>query len=122
MKKYTGPFGMIRAYVYDVDTGEQIGNPLVWLGLSECGIWRGARWFGTALSVEGADVATREWLTLTAESFPGRRVAVKVWYGKNEVEWRALVSRARGWQGNEAARADMPRREYDVSRKIKRAS
>lgn len=94
----------LRVYLYDLDTRSEIdmGGALGWAGSSEFGIRNGVRFEGTALDVQVVDFRARKVVTLTAESFPGRRVAFKVWApSEGTVEWRRLVSRSEGWQGNE---------------------
>lgn len=95
----------LRVYLYDLDTRKEIdmGGALGWAGSSEYGIHNDVRFEGTALDVQVVDFAARQLVTLTAESFPGRNVAFKVWAPEEgTVEWRRLVSRRDGWQGNEA--------------------
>lgn len=94
--------GTMRVYFYDVDTGEEIlglsGAP--WMGVSESAIVNGARFEETCLSVDLAD--GHDLVRVTCEDFPGRRVAVKMWYTHGEIEWRLLVDPSKGWRGNEA--------------------
>jgi hypothetical protein len=114
-KKYRGPVGTIRAYVYDAVTGEELRSGLAWMGSSEAGIFNGKRYMGTAFSVTVVDLVTREYATITADSFPGRKIAVKVWLGTGDTEWRAMVDRSRGWLGNES-KLNAPHVDFDFRR------
>lgn len=100
--------GMHRAYVYRLDTREEIAE-FAWIGSSENAIRDGVRYVDTALSIDVVDLETREIHRLTADAFPFP-VAVKTWHGDAvPAEWRKLVSRGDGWQGNEADRAGVTR-------------
>ncbi len=109
----------LRVYVYDLSTRKEIdmGGALGWAGSSEYGVRNGVRFEGTALDVQVVDFATKTLKTLTAESFPGRSVCFKVWApNEGTVEWRRLVSRADGWQGNEADNGRLGRSTALVAR------
>jgi hypothetical protein len=113
-----------RAYFYDADTGEEIaGYPMI--GTSEAGIWRGRRYIGTHLGIGVLD--GKKPRTVRAEEF-ACRVAVKLWYGPRSVNWCLLVSRSKGWLGNEAdvvggtPHAELPLSLRSVLTKCRRAS
>lgn len=107
-----------RAYFYDVDTGEEILSGAC-AGRSESGIYNGARFTDTVLEVFFHDLATREGFRAKASDFPGRRVMVKLWHGENHFQWSALVDEAKGWKGNEADFAGIPRRELGTERIVR---
>jgi len=112
--------GPQRVYVYDVDSGEELAGGFAWWGRRESGIWRGKRWTDTTMGVDCVDLRSKEAFTLTAESFPGRRIAVKIWYGPEETEWCALVNRARGWRGNEASLEVTERVTLGIAERMRR--
>lgn len=92
-----GDFGPWRVYFYDVDTREELGDhPLhgmYWSGSGPMVAHEGAYVDGTAKEIRGCaylDGGPKR-VVVTAESFPGRRVAAKVWGGSRNVDWRLLA-------------------------------
>jgi hypothetical protein len=103
--------GTARVYFYDIDTREEVtlgsnepGLPVA--GRLPCGIRDGARYMDTCLGINVLDFEKRLSRVVTAEDFPGRRVAAKTWRKnwehETEVEWTFLVSKSNGWMGNAA--------------------
>jgi hypothetical protein len=107
-------FGSARVYFYDVDTGEALGVA-AFMGNAEAGIWKGARYMDTRLGFSVVDLRTLAYGDVTAASFPGRRVAVKVWMPNYNSEWFALVDCAKGWQGNDADTGNIGTREIGIN-------
>lgn len=116
-----------RVYLFDADTGEELAG-FCCTGTAEAGIYKGHRYIGTHLGfgiVEG-----KKHRALTADDYPGRRIVAKLWYPgerRGNAEWKLLVSRAKGWQGNEAdipggiPHAPLPRKLQGVLANCKRA-
>ena len=122
-KKIRSAVGTAKVYVYDYDTGQEIVGGLGYVGNSEAGIWRGARYMDTRLGINAVDFSTRDELYVVASDFPGRRVAVKIWIPLADgpsTEWYALVDRARGWQGNEADNGKLLRKKIGVEEHLKK--
>ena len=92
-----------RMYAYDITTREEIAA-YGWNGSGECGIRDGVRYMDTIMSADVFDFKTRKNVRITAESFPGRRVALKWWSPDAPAEWRVLVGAADGFEGNKACR------------------
>lgn len=92
-----------RAYFYDLDSRKEIkdfdGNGKTWLGSGGFARDSQGRYIkDTTTSVEIADYAdlcnVKGRRVVTAKDFPGRRVAVKIWFGPDsdeKPEWRKLV-------------------------------
>lgn len=102
VRKFKGPIGRHRIYLFDAVTREELGS-FGWLGTSEAAIEDGVRVFGTAFEVDVVDLATRVRRELTAADFPGRVVVAKHWhpdYAKSEIEYRVLVTREDGFKRN----------------------
>lgn len=88
-----------RTYFFDLTTRKEITdcpfNGKTWLGISG-GRHLGNGKFDTTICthVDVADFANLSTVKgqrrVTAADFPGRRVAVKVWYGPKDIEWRKL--------------------------------
>jgi hypothetical protein len=87
-----------RAYFFDLTTRKELvdhpANAKTWLGTS--GMYHDGKAFvkDTALSVTVADYASMHSIKgrreVTRADFAGP-VAVKIWFGPNNVEWRKLV-------------------------------
>lgn len=90
-------------YAYDIKTREEVAA-YGWNGSGECGIKDGVRYMDTIISANVFNFETRENIRITAESFPGRRVALKWWGPDYPAEWRVLVGKSDGFEGNEACR------------------
>lgn len=89
-----------RTYFYDLATRKEMTdcefNGKTWLGTSGMVIdWNGEFIKDTCSFVEIASYADMSCVkgraTVTADNFPGKNVAVKIWYGPDRVEWRKLV-------------------------------
>jgi len=122
----------MRLYLYDIDTCEELASYAL-DGTSEAGIYNGRRYMDTCLGYtirEGRKVRV-----LRAEDFSGRRIVAKDWSpctgdGRRRPggwsEWTLLVSRERGWQGNEAdvpggtPHAELPPRLQQLLARVKR--
>ena len=93
--------GPQRVYFYDLDTRAEIESPIAGLHYTGGGpmVSHEGRYVdGTILNVTGAAFIEGVWRTVrvTADSFPGRKVCAKIWYGAeapNEMkpEWRILA-------------------------------
>lgn len=94
--------GAQRIYFYDVETRAEISDhPLagmIWTGTGPMVSHEGRYVDGTSSAVHGVayfDGQPRR-VTVDAASFPGRRVAAKVWYGPSagdrSPEWRLLAA------------------------------
>lgn len=93
--------GPQRVYFYDLDTRAEIESPLSglhWTGSGPMVSHEGRYVDGTATVVTGAAFIDGVWrqVRVTADSFPGRRVCAKIWYGAEapsemKPEWRILA-------------------------------
>jgi hypothetical protein len=114
---------MARIYFYDIDTCEELAS-YVLDGTCEAGIYGGRRYTGTHLGYSVLD--GRRSRCIRADEFGERRIAAKAWYGPRRSEWTLLVSRERGWQGNEAdvpggtPHAELPSRLRRLLDRVKR--
>ena len=108
-----------RVYVYDVDTGREIGA-YAFIGRGEYAIYQGKRYTDTVLRVDAIDLRTRCHVTITADRFPGKRIAVKEWLDSDTYSWSALIDRAKGWQGNEADGPTVERSEVGIVRMLRK--
>jgi len=89
-----------RVYFFDLDTRKEItdhsANGKTWLGTSANVFVDGQFVPDTCTHVMVANYADLSRVSgerkVTAADFPGRRVAVKVWYAPGNVEWRKLLA------------------------------
>lgn len=92
-----GDFGPQRIYFYDVDTREELTahplNGMYWTGTGAMVAHEGAYVEATTGRVSGTAYldGTARRVAVTAASFPGRRVAAKVWYAPEATDWRLLA-------------------------------
>ena len=110
-----------RVYFYDLDTREELAE-YADTGRLEMGIRDGARYTDTCMGVAVVDHEARDVRVISAEDFPGRRVAVKFWAprghwkgqdaNEENVSWAFLPCKANGWAGNEASvgKGPLPRK------------
>ena len=89
--------GKSRIYFFDLDTREELkGHPLngmIWCGSGAMVSVRGQYVDGSAQRVYGhayLDGVARV-VDVDADSFPGRRVAAKIWNQPGRAEWRILA-------------------------------
>ena len=93
--------GPQRVYFYDLDTRAELAHPLAgmrWTGGGPMVSHEGAYVDGTVTAVSGAAFIDGVWrrVRVTPESFPGRKIAAKIWYGPEapaelKPEWRVLA-------------------------------
>lgn len=92
-----GDFGPHRAYFYDLETREEMTdhplNGMMWGSSGPMISVAGAYVDATILSVSGTAYldGVARCVRVTAESFPGRKVAVKTWHGEGKPSWRVLA-------------------------------
>lgn len=89
-----------RAYFYDLNTRKEMTdfehNGKTWLQTSGMVIGKDCEFVQDTCSfvrvASYADMQTVKGdVTITADTFPGKNVAVKIWYGPARMEWRKLV-------------------------------
>lgn len=91
---------MFRVYFFDLDSRKElVEHPLngkTWLGTSSMAVGRDGKFIkDTCTEVRVASYASLHSVkgeqAVTVDTFPGQRIAVKIWFGPGEVEWRKLV-------------------------------
>jgi hypothetical protein len=99
---FKGRLGTTRVYFYDLTTGEELaGSGGDWGANGGYAVHNGVAYTDSMLDIEVVNVKTRRFEQYSATSFPGRRVAIKIWYAAtSQSEWFALVDTKKGWHGD----------------------